>query len=246
MSIAIANFPTPVDAGSATSVTTSPTFTSTTGNILIGMGIAAGNAGLDVGSPPFGDGGTNTFTTGHGAGSGLQSGLTASIEWAANITGHANTGVTFTINQTQFPAVGVIEASGIATSSPNTTVPTYTSQASNVSITLNSALITPAAGTYLLVGVILQDTGAAALSVSNAGTGTATWTLEADNTHTNEPIGCCYTIITANGSNTYGFTSNPGDSGKHAAIVGIAAFVQATGGTITVLTPQRTMRMAGI
>lgn len=248
MTIVVANFPTPVDAGSASSVTSSPTFTSTTGNLLIGLGVATGNAGLGVGSPAFSDtGSTNTFSTGHNLAWTDAGGYVIAIEWVANITGQSGEAVTWTINQSQFPSTSCIEASGCDTASPNDVAPSWQHQPGNLAQTLNSSLITPAAGDHLLVVVALADSNATNLSVANNGTGAATWNSKVDNTISNEPIIVSYAIVTANGTNTYGVTVNSGDAAKPRIGVGIAAF-KASGGAAPspIEPPMRTLRGVGL
>lgn len=164
------------------------------------------------------DGGTNTWTTSKSGNVG--SGPTfADIAFAKSITGKVGEAATYSIASAQFPAVCLIEASGCDTTTPNDVAAVFTS-ASPGGATLASSLITPAAGDHLLV-VVGTTGGTPTQTITNAGTGSASWTVIKNDNPANQPVLLAYSIVTANGSATYGVTYG-GLGGDN--VVGIAAF----------------------
>lgn len=239
MAISVVNSSNAIQGTSASSVTSSPFFTSTSGNLLIAGCISWGAAG--EGATPITDGGTNTFSP-PAKSTNIGSGPTfADLFFAKNCTGKAGEAVIYSIASAQFPAVCLIEASGCDTTAPNDFAVSYTS-ASPGGSTLASTLVTPAAGDHLMV-VVGTTGGAPTQTITNAGTGSATWTVIKNDNSSNQPVLLAYSIVTANGTDTYGVTYG-GLGGDN--IVGIAAFKAAAGGAAApVRPPQRNMRGAG-
>jgi hypothetical protein len=204
-----------------TSVTSSPTWTSTSANLLVAVASYWSGSSINFAATPLADGGTNTWAqTASSEIGGSGNFVRALIGYAANCVGKAAQSVTATITASQFPSTALIEASGCKTASPQDFTPTFASGGT-------SPLITPAAGDHLLVVVGTTDSGSPNQGVTNAGTGSATWTVIKNDSGAGQPIMLAYAIVTADGSHTYGvtYTGISNDS-----VVGITSFAAATGG----------------
>lgn len=224
--IAVPNASNAVWASNATSVTSSPTFASTAGNLLIAGTVAWG--GAEVATPVTNVGG-DTWARAGAVNSSFTNARTG-ISFAPSIHGNAAEAATYTISVLQFPTIVLLEASGCDATAPNDIATTFATATSASS--LASPLITPAAGEHLLVVVAQNTVGnpSVAQTVSNNGTGAATWTVIQNNTSTGEPIMVAYAIVIADGSSAYGVIYNPGVISN--MVCGIAAFKAgvATGG----------------
>src|SRR5207244_5975999 len=123
---------------------------------------------------------------------------------------------------------------GCDTISPNDVAASWQSVSSSQT-TLNSSLITPAAGDHLLVVIAVADqtngTGSMNQSVANNGTGSATWSTAINNTASGLTFMAAWAIVTANGTDTYGVTYTHGYTvtTTMALVVGIAAFKASSG-----------------
>jgi hypothetical protein len=233
MAITIPHASSAIEGISTISVASSATFTSTTGNLLIAL--CNGDTATAEGATPLADGGTNSWTM-LGKSSNIGSDPTWSdIGYAKNITGKASEAATFALNATGFPNICLLEVAGCDTAAPSSVAVAYTSQVASTS-NLNSALITPAAGDHIIVMIGCESSGAvASASVTNNGTGTASWTTIKNDSTSGLCFLVAYTVITADGTHTYGVTYTSGGSGPAGAatITGIAAFKAAGSAVIT-------------
>lgn len=243
MAITVVNHSNMVEdtSGTSASVTTDIPWASSAGNLLIAVG---GNEGASAeGTPAYADGGTDTFTLSGSQFSGSSDGV--SIGYAKSIAGKASQSVTHTVNVTNgFPSACLIEVSGCDTSAPNDV--TFQGASAGTVSSLNTPLVTPAAGDHIIVVVGEGGNGTSAQSVTNLGTGAATWTVIKNDGSSGSPTLLAYAVVTANGTNTYGVTYNRA-GGTGTTSVGITGFKAAAGGGATPVAPEmRTLRGAGV
>ena len=230
MTIAVVNASSMICPAISATAVSSPTFTSSTGNLMVAVGVE--DTELGEGATPWADGGTNTWTVPSARSTGYTVDPTIlTLAYSKNITGKAGEAVTYTIGNPQYPCVCLIEASGCDTTSPNDVATVYAVSDSVTSI--NSPNITPAAGDHLLVVVGSGGNATGSQSVTNNGTGAATWTTIKADSPAGQPALMAYAIVTANGTNTYGVTYQNSGGSANGAGVGIAAFKAAAGGPTT-------------
>jgi hypothetical protein len=220
-SLALTNQSNPTQGIGAASVTSSPSFTSVGGRLLVAG--ATSFTGLGPGIPPFSDGGTNTWVN---SSSPYVAPLLADIAYAKNITGKSGEAVTYTIAQSAYPSVCLLEFSGCDPSTPELSAPQW---ATTSGTSVDSALLTPAAGWCLLVTVGHANYNPVA-QITPIGTGTAVWTTFKTDAYGGEPILLAYAIVNATGTATYGVRFSAGGSGTHQ--VGIAAYKAAVAGGV--------------
>jgi hypothetical protein len=232
VAISVVNSSNAIEGLSSTTNTSSPTFTSTTGNLLV-VAVSTGGAPGDASPAVTDTNSLNSFTTSESPS--LSPGYTAGIAYSANITGQSGEAATYhVLTSGGGPNVALIEVAGCATTSPQDVAPAY--QETNATVnSLNSSLITPPAGDHLLYVSAMFDQGTVGgpynQSVTNNGTGAATWTTIKNDTVSGYAFLTAYAIVTANGTNTYGVTYAHGLSGINVwMVVGICAF-KAAGGT---------------
>ena len=204
-------------SGTVTSITTDVPWASTTGNLLLAGGDGFNNP--TEAATPWTDSGSNAWTH-------AQSTVTSpnndrcALAFAKNINGTASQTATYAFTATgNYPAAGLIEVSGCDPTNPNDVAATFSAPSSELQAQ-NSPLITPPAGDHIIFGVGVHD---GTVTVTNNGTGSATWTTIANNSGAGQPGFITYAIVTCDGTSTYGFHADAG-SGGHIHYTGIAAF----------------------
>ena len=204
--------------GAATAVT-APAFASSTGNLLIGLGVMWGPGIGAVGSPPWSDG-LNTWSPDSKSPNFGGSDYFNDIAYAANITGLASESATFRVGGTGgTPTAALLEVNGAGA---NIVAPQH---AGALAVTgVNTPLITPPSGWCLIV--VLGNGGNTPINqtVTNIGTASPTWTvIKNDDDSVGQDMLAAWAIVNANGTDTYGvFYAHGSASGT--AVASIAAY----------------------
>lgn len=202
-----------VSVQSTTSVTTltSPTFTSTTGNLL--AVVWGDGTGATYGATPISDNKANTWAPAVArASSGTVLALAQS--YAKNIAGGAGHTVTQTATAADFLCLAVEEVSGADTAAPLDQHPAGATSAGG-SNPHNAAAMTPTvAGTLAVAGM----THAGISTNTFAATGTGTVRTSQTNT-SNQPIGLSTDTLSTTAAVTEGFNLTPNDSVPHVVVV---------------------------
>lgn len=190
---------------------TSPTFTSTSANLLVANGVSDGHSA--EATTPFSDSKSNTWAVG------VALAVTSSVvsfvqRYAKNITGGASHTVTYTLDATGFPSIAVVEISGADTTSP------FDQPASNKATSTNphtsGTTATTGQADEICVAGMTHSGGASETFASNNG-----YTVQTSQTNTaNMPIVLSTKIVSATGTQAESYNLTANNSVQYAAGVG--------------------------
>lgn len=199
--------------GSNVSSVTSPTFNSTTGNLLIAIGT---DSLQNANTPTYSDNGTHTWVQTQAVNNGSGNATRASQYHVANITGRTGHTVSYAIGTTGFPTVCVLEVSGAVTASPKDQNAGNSSNTASTGAHSTGTTGTTAQADELCVSGLTHD--GANSNTFSSGSG---YTLRTSQTNTSNMPGSLLTkVVAATGTQSDSISLTPNDSVKFGACVG--------------------------
>jgi hypothetical protein len=199
--------------GSNVSSVTSPTFNSTSGNLLVANGF---DNLQNANTPTYSDNNSLTWTQTQAVNNGSGNATRASQYHAKNITGRAGHTVTYNIGTSAFPTICVLEVSGADVTSPKDQNAGTSNNAALANPHVTGTTGTTAQADELCVSGLTHDGGNSNTFTSGNG-----YTQQAAQTNTSNMPGCIFTkVVSATGTQSDSFSLSPNDSVRYGAVVG--------------------------
>lgn len=217
-----------ITGSGVTSLATSSTMNVASGNLLVAF--IKHSSGVSISSVT--DGGSNSFTDSGISGVNSAVGQAVSVWYKQNATANATATITANFGSTSYPAIGVVQFSGVATSSAYDTGATGFADASG---SVTSGSFTPA------------QTNSVAIAGAQENTNGGTWTADADGytsaagalSGTAHEIYVQYDITIPSGAQT---VTAANDFGQYKSIA-VVVFKEAGGGGGS---PARSLALLGV